>query len=501
MLGMRGKKTGVARAVGPSTKGSSPLISVVIPTRDRPDTLRSCLAALAHHKSNRIEIVVQDNFSAAETQKVVLAAQKKDPRINYVRAPFATSQRHNFELGLAAATGEYMTIIGDDDGFCLGSLDWLVEHLSIHSADAVRWNLVHYAWPSLSTDGEGFVRIYTSHYYGGWRNGTAEHIAQATISAKNIGSWDNILIYHGMISRKLYDRVRAKSGGVFFPYLMPDIYAHNLIAFHCEKLLQVDNPVSIYGTSGHSAGVSWSRSMENKKSESEAGQKWIKETDVDPLSKNSNWLPNIRTLRYHDLRALELAQSYGLLPKETVIDRNAFTDAILEEIKKQPWTLSPWLTTKPLSAEDKQLFKTVKKHFSGTAKKIPPAPSAKYAPDYPDTLLRVRFDSRGLTDDVEGAMLALHNLMSDPEPVYDAVASDHPILTTRQAGPSVFLERIIRILPLRLLNFAQRILPKKLLSRYDVSADESSVSRRKQLANRLMKLREFDKPNLAKVND
>ena len=108
----------------------------------------------------------------AGTEKVVKAAQKLDPRIRYEKAPFQTSQRHNFELGLAAAKGDYMTIIGDDDGFCIGSLDWLADRLSKDPVDAVRWNLVHYVWPNLSSDGEGFVRVYATHCYGGWSYGS-----------------------------------------------------------------------------------------------------------------------------------------------------------------------------------------------------------------------------------------------------------------------------------------------------------------------------------------
>lgn len=435
-----------------SKKVARPIISVVIPTRDRPETLRSCLAALKHHISDRIEIVVHDNCSAPETNEVVKLAQKLDPRIRYFRAAVSTSQRHNFELGLAAATGDYLTIIGDDDGFCLGSLDWLAGHLANDPADAVRWNLVHYAWPTLSTDGEGFVRVFASHYYGGWRNGSAETIAQNTATAKNIGSWDNILIYHGMVSRKLYERIKAKSGGVFFPYLMPDVYMHNLIAFHCDKLLQVDNPVSIYGTSGHSAGASWSKAVNGKSKDSKKGQKWIKETISDPLAANADWQPNIRTLRYHDLRGLEIAQSHGLLPQGTVIDRKVWTQAILDEIKKQPWTLPPWLTAKPNTDQDKMLFGEVKSEFKSLAKNIPNAPEAKYEPTYPDTLLRVtRFDPK-LNDDVEGAMLALHALMSDGRPIYNFEGKVRTIESARLSGPSVLLERILQFVPAGMLK-------------------------------------------------
>ena len=399
---------------------SRPIISVVIPTRDRPETLRSCLAALAHHRSSLIEIVVQDNYSRPETRKIVNEAKKRDPRVRYSRAPFSTSQRHNFELGLAAATGDYLTIIGDDDGFCLGSLDWLIERLQENPADAVRWKLIHYVWPSLSTDGEGFIRVYASHCYGGWRYGSSKQIAASTLLAQNIGSWDNVLVYHGMISRELYNRMRAKTKGVFFPYPMPDVYAHNLIAFQCNKLLQVDNPVSIYGTSGHSAGVSWSRVITNIADDdgAAAGQKWISESRNDPVANKVHWQPNIRTLRYHDMRALEVAKDHGLLPADATVDRNVWTNAILEEIKKQPWSLGPWLTAEPLAPYDGELFRIVRQHFTHLVGKAPKPPSAKYEPDYPETLVRIRHLNQGFNDDVEGAMLAIEVAMDDGGPVY-----------------------------------------------------------------------------------
>lgn len=438
-----------------------PLISVIIPTRNRPDTLASCLAALAHHKSRRIEIVVQDNCSEPVTRHVVEAAQRRDNRIRYSRSRVMTSQRHNFELGLAAATGDYLSIIGDDDGYCLGSLDWLVDRLTKKPADAVRWHLIHYAWPTLSTDGEGFARIYTSKCYGGWRYGSAKEIAANTIAATNIGSWDNVLVYHGMISRRVYDRIRTKSNGVFFSYLMPDVYAHNLIAFHCDEILQVENPVSIYGTSGHSAGVSWSRVMEKKSKNAVQGQKWIEENQQDPLAVGADWQSDIRTIRYHDLRGLEVAKSLGLLPEEVVIDRKIFAQAIIAEIEKQPWTIGPWFTTHPKSELDAKLFRKVRTHFARLAKKKVIPPESRFEPTYPDTLLRVRHLDLGLTDNIEGAMLGLHFLFSDGSPIYDVELRAGPAHSSFQHGTrSVAAEAISRA-PSILRKVLGKILPDR----------------------------------------
>src|SRR5512145_865577 len=64
----------------------NPLISIVIPTRNRQDTLRIALSGLKAHKSKSIEILVHDNASDAGVKTVVAEAAKADPRIVYRRS-------------------------------------------------------------------------------------------------------------------------------------------------------------------------------------------------------------------------------------------------------------------------------------------------------------------------------------------------------------------------------------------------------------------------------
>ena len=54
-----------------------------------------------------------------------------------------------------------------------------------------------------------------------------------------------------MISRRVYDKMRSMSQGDFFAYPMPDIYAHNVLPDFCDRILQVNDFISIYGMSGH----------------------------------------------------------------------------------------------------------------------------------------------------------------------------------------------------------------------------------------------------------
>lgn len=390
---------------------TKPLISVVIPTRDRPDTLEICLRAMRHHRSPLIEIVVQDNCSGPQTPQIVSVAQERDERVRYSRAPYPTSQRHNFELGLQAARGEYMSIIGDDDGFCVGSLDWLVSKLQDRPVDAVRWRLLHYVWPSLSTDEEGFANLYPTMCFGGSGYTSGLAIAEQALSARTDGSWDNILVYHGMISRRVYDRMRTMTESVFFPYPMPDVYAHNVIPLFCDRILQVNDIVSIYGTSGHSAGSSWARVTSTQDGDAAEGRRWMSETVADEVAGRVPWQPDIRTLRYHDFSSYKVAEGYGMLCDRKV-DHGVWIDAIVSEIRQNPWQLTPWLSAVERAPFDAEVFRRVRAEFDQRECTVP-VPGRKFTPDPRLPALRIRSIDRSLPDDVEGAALAVARVMSD----------------------------------------------------------------------------------------
>jgi glycosyltransferase involved in cell wall biosynthesis len=70
----------------PDDNGEAPALSVVVPTRDRPDALRACLAALADQRdAGRIEFVVVDDGSVARESVAQVVATLRGARC--VRQP------------------------------------------------------------------------------------------------------------------------------------------------------------------------------------------------------------------------------------------------------------------------------------------------------------------------------------------------------------------------------------------------------------------------------
>jgi glycosyltransferase involved in cell wall biosynthesis len=120
-----------SRGAGDSTE--QPLISVVVPTRDRPLALSRCLDALAAQTlANRLEVIVVDDGSLAQDEVVGVVA--RHPRARLIRrsgdGPGAARN-----AGALDAQGAFLFFTDDD---CEPERDWverLVERLQ-RGADA-----------------------------------------------------------------------------------------------------------------------------------------------------------------------------------------------------------------------------------------------------------------------------------------------------------------------------------------------------------------------------
>jgi cellulose synthase/poly-beta-1,6-N-acetylglucosamine synthase-like glycosyltransferase len=96
-----------------------PTVSVVVPTRDRPEQLRTCLAALADQVRPADEIIVVDDASRdpAAVRAVVTPVPAARLVVGADRGPAAARNR-----GVAEAAGAVICLTDDD---CRPAPDWL----------------------------------------------------------------------------------------------------------------------------------------------------------------------------------------------------------------------------------------------------------------------------------------------------------------------------------------------------------------------------------------
>lgn len=230
----------------------SPRFSVVIPTRERAGTLRHCLRTCLEQDFADYEILVADNCSTAATRQVI--DECKSPRVRYLRSDQPLAMSANWERAVAAASGEYVTVLGDDDGlmpFALRELDTLIRRHG--SPLAVHWHRAVYTWPDMAVPADAnLLRLPLDR----WVKPCDGRERIAAVARYEVGADMLPMIYNAVIHRRLIERHRERTGRLF-PNLYPDVYTGFAFAYLAGTFLSVGVPMNVAGLSGHSNGVSF----------------------------------------------------------------------------------------------------------------------------------------------------------------------------------------------------------------------------------------------------
>ncbi len=104
----------------------SPLVSVIIPTFDRPRYLKEAIEAALAQTFPEFEVLVFDNGTLDETLGVAEEATRRDARVRFHRNERNLGMSANFNALADAARGEFLVAIGDDDRLLPEFLERLV---------------------------------------------------------------------------------------------------------------------------------------------------------------------------------------------------------------------------------------------------------------------------------------------------------------------------------------------------------------------------------------
>jgi GT2 family glycosyltransferase len=196
----------------PAGGPGEPLVTVVVATRDRPQSLARCLEALAALTYARFEVVVVDNApSTRETLAVVQQQSSLDARVRYVRElrPGVSCARNR---GLGEARGELVAFTDDDVVVDPGWLDGVVRGFDRSLSVACVTGLVPSArldtaeqryfdrrvsWALGCTprryDRHGDLQASPLYPYTAGQFGTGANFAFRTAVLRNLGGFDEAL--------------------------------------------------------------------------------------------------------------------------------------------------------------------------------------------------------------------------------------------------------------------------------------------------------------------
>jgi glycosyltransferase involved in cell wall biosynthesis len=121
-------------ATDPQTAPVDGSISVVISTFQRPDACERAIRSALAQTEPPLEVLVCDNGSSDDTEPRMRAWEARDPRVRYLRAPVNSGTPGSTRnLGIAAARGELIAFLDDDD-------EWLERKLAAQLAACVSRN-------------------------------------------------------------------------------------------------------------------------------------------------------------------------------------------------------------------------------------------------------------------------------------------------------------------------------------------------------------------------
>lgn len=221
-------------------------LSVIIPTKNRCATLEHTLKTIMNQSYEDFEVIVSDNFSEDGTRKVV--EHYSDGRIKYYRTESRLGMSENWERALSKATGDYVTCLGDDDGFLQDSFMNVMKLIERHNAKAVIWRKSDYTWPDTHIDGGRLSVPLGNKLFD------IDGLVLLRLVANAQTSYGRLpVIYSGFIRRE--NVLALKKSGKFFHSATPDIYSGIVLAAELGRYLYSTRPFSISGSCSTSNGL------------------------------------------------------------------------------------------------------------------------------------------------------------------------------------------------------------------------------------------------------
>lgn len=115
-------------------KEALPLVSILLPTHERPEFFRLALESARAQTYQNIEIIVSDNSKDERTKKL-MKAYAADERIRYTRDA-TLSMRQNWLKPMDLARGEYFAYLFDDDLYAPEKIERMTDVLSMEDGIA-----------------------------------------------------------------------------------------------------------------------------------------------------------------------------------------------------------------------------------------------------------------------------------------------------------------------------------------------------------------------------
>jgi len=225
-----------------------PILSILIPTKNREKYALNIVQHILSISDERFQLIIQDN-SDTNSLELLLLNYNNDKRLCYFYHKGVLSFVDNFSLGISKCTGEYVTIIGDDDGInphILEITEWALQN----DIKAITPSLpIIYFWPEsgvISVKNGGVLSIRDISCNVNFFETKKEIKKYLENGCHNYLDYNLAKAYHGLVKRSVLEEIKLITGN-YIGGLSPDIYLSIAISLLVEKVCVIDYPLTISG--------------------------------------------------------------------------------------------------------------------------------------------------------------------------------------------------------------------------------------------------------------
>ncbi len=226
----------------------NPFFSIVIPTRNRADTLKYTIKTILNQDFQDYEIIICNNNSVDDTEEIV--KKFSDKRIKYLKSNIDLSMSDNWELAYTKVTGLYITYIADNEGFIDGALAFMYDLFRLNNyPDIIRLLKNTYLWPCIDSINPNTLNLYFLNEFEIYNS--SDIIKEVLEGRKHIKYLP--MIYNSFISNEKIRSFISKTGRLFHSAI-PDVSTGFSFALMTDSYLSLSYGITCGAYSAKSNG-------------------------------------------------------------------------------------------------------------------------------------------------------------------------------------------------------------------------------------------------------
>jgi hypothetical protein len=234
---------------------SGPSFSVAIPAWGSAPYVADAIDTIAMTQEPDVEVVVSVDPGSPDFRETLLVLENvSNLSFRVVQPPRPLSMAEHYEWCLKQVSGDFITILGADDGVMPWAFRLARRLLSeVPEAQALCFRRAYYFWPGVEweynnsranvTSADSWSRVHGQSQFRRILRGQGEHFDLPQVYTNNF------------VRRDVIDLIRRTSAGLFYHERNPDVYSGVAVAHFADHIIRCETPAFWTGTSPSSMGL------------------------------------------------------------------------------------------------------------------------------------------------------------------------------------------------------------------------------------------------------